>query len=85
MIAVDDGLASGFTMMVAVEALKGMGADRVMVAVPTAPDDTVAKLAERVDAVYCANIREERPYAVADAYRKWYDVSEDEAVAILGG
>jgi predicted phosphoribosyltransferase len=82
-IAVDDGLASGFTMRVAVEALRGLGADRVVIAVPTAPDDTVDRLAERVDAIYCANIREGRPYAVADAYERWYDVGEDEAFTLL--
>jgi predicted phosphoribosyltransferase len=82
-IVVDDGLASGFTMLVAVEALKGMGADRVVIAVPTAPDDTVDRLAERVDRIYCANIREGRPYAVADAYENWYDVDEDEAFTVL--
>lgn len=84
-ILVDDGLASGFTMLVAVDALRKKGAERIVVAVPTAPDDTVTKIAERVHEVYCANIREERPYAVADAYEKWYDVSEEEAAAILRG
>jgi predicted phosphoribosyltransferase len=84
-IVIDDGLASGFTMLVAIDALRKKSAERIVVAVPTAPDDTVAKIAERVHEVYCANIREERPYAVADAYVKWYDVSEDEAAAVLSG
>jgi len=37
-IIVDDGLASGYTMRVAVRFLKGKGAGRLMVAVPTALD-----------------------------------------------
>jgi predicted phosphoribosyltransferase len=82
-IVVDDGLASGFTMLVTIEALRKKSAERIVVAVPTAPDDTLPKIAERVHELYCANIREERPYAVADAYEKWYDVSEEEASAIL--
>ena len=56
-----------------------------MVAVPTAPDDTVARLAERAQAVYCPNVREGRPFAVADAYQSWSDVTEDEALEILAG
>ena len=82
-VIVDDGLASGFTMLVAIEALRGRGADRLVVAVPTAPDDTVLRISERVDAVYCANIRSAAPFAVADAYQRWTDVSEELALAHL--
>ncbi len=82
-VLIDDGLASGFTMLVAVEAVAAAGADRVVVAVPTGPSDTVARMAERVSAVYCANIREGRPFAVAAAYERWSDVDEDEAAGLL--
>jgi predicted phosphoribosyltransferase len=84
-ILIDDGLASGFTMMVAVAALEAAGGHLPLVAVPTAPEDTVARLAERTQAVYCANIRSGRPFAVADAYQQWSDVSEETAVEILSG
>jgi len=84
-ILIDDGLASGFTMLVAVEAVTAAGAERVVVAVPTAPDDTVDRIAERVESVVCANLREGRPFAVADAYQSWSDVTEDEAASILAG
>jgi predicted phosphoribosyltransferase len=82
-IVVDDGLASGLTMIVALEALRGKGADRLVVAVPTAPDDTVARIAERGHAVFCANVREARPFAVADAYEMWTDLREESAATIL--
>jgi predicted phosphoribosyltransferase len=82
-IVVDDGLASGFTMLVTLQALRGKGADQLVVAVPTAPHDTFARLAERGYAVYCANVREGRPFAVADAYKKWADVREEDAATIL--
>jgi putative phosphoribosyl transferase len=82
-VLIDDGLASGFTMLVAVVALEAAGADRPLVAVPTAPADTVAKIADRAEAVICANVRESRPFAVADAYESWSDVTEDEAAALL--
>lgn len=82
-IVVDDGLASGFTMLVTLEALRGKGANQLLVAVPTAPDDTIARLAERGYAVYCANVREGRPFAVANAYKKWTDVDEEDAATML--
>jgi predicted phosphoribosyltransferase len=35
------------------------------------------------DAVYCANLRSEARFAVADAYAAWRDVDEDEAIRLL--
>jgi predicted phosphoribosyltransferase len=82
-ILIDDGLASGFTMLVAMAATEAAGGGPPVVAVPTAPDDTVARIAERAQALYCANIREGRPFAVADAYEHWSDVSEETAAEIV--
>lgn len=77
-LLVDDGLASGFTMRVAVEALRRAGARTVRVAVPTGHLEAVARLAPAVETLYCANIRAGRRFAVADAYRRWADVDEEE-------
>jgi predicted phosphoribosyltransferase len=81
-VLVDDGLASGFTMLVGLEALRQSGAGRVMVAVPTGSWNAVMKLADRTDGLYCANIRLGGAFAVADAYENWFDVEEEEAVRI---
>lgn len=78
-ILVDDGLASGFTMKVAIEALRREGAERVIVAVPTAPAHTAAEMEALAEEVYCANVRHTARFAVAAAYREWHDVSEREA------
>jgi predicted phosphoribosyltransferase len=75
-ILVDDGLASGFTMEVAVEAVRRQGAARVVVAAPTGHDKAVQRLAECADDVVCANVRSSLPFAVADAYERWQDVPE---------
>jgi predicted phosphoribosyltransferase len=82
-ILVDDGLASGFTMQVAVEALRKAGASRIVVAVPTGHLEAVRKVAEQADQVCCANIRSGWSFAVAAAYRQWRDVSERRAARIL--
>lgn len=82
-ILVDDGLASGFTMQVAVEVLRQAGANRIVVAVPTGHLEAVRKLAEQADQVCCANIRSGWSFAVAAAYRHWRDVSERRAARIL--
>ena len=80
---VDDGLASGFTLQVAIEALRHRGADRIVVAVPTAHADSAARISSLVDALYCPNLREGRSYAVADAYEEWCDVNETELQRLL--
>ena len=82
-ILVDDGLASGFTMETAVAALRGVGAGRIVVAVPTGHLQSVERIARKIEVLYCANIRGGFSYAVASAYRRWSDVSEEDLAKIL--
>ncbi len=82
-ILVDDGLASGFTMRVAVEALRNCGAGRVIVAVPTAHRQAVRNLGGAIEEIHCANIRSGGIFAVADAYQHWYDVGLEEVRQLL--
>lgn len=82
-ILVDDGIASGFTMLVAVEALQNKGAAKIIIAVPTAHPHALQRVSHGVEEIHCANIRGGLGFAVADAYQNWYDVEEDEVVGIL--
>lgn len=82
-LVVDDGLASGFTLGVAVEALRHQGAKRIVVAVPTAHVGAAQRIAPLVDTLYCPNLREGLSFAVADAYEEWSDVEEDTLVELL--
>ncbi len=84
-ILVDDGIASGFTMLVAVEALKKSGADEVIIAVPTGHFEAIENVVPGAEAVYCANLRSGWSFAVADAYVNWTDVGEEEVIEILKG
>lgn len=79
----DDGLASGFTMMTAVDAVRHAGPERVIVAVPTAHRESVERIIDDVDCLYCCNIRGGLRYAVASAYRHWRDIPLEEAEALL--
>lgn len=82
-ILVDDGLASGFTMKASVYMAGKRKAARIIVAVPTAPLRSIKPLAGAVEAVYCANVRDVFSFAVADAYKNWYDLPESEVVTLL--
>jgi len=81
-ILVDDGLASGFTMIAAINFVK-KHSSMVTVAVPTAPSGTIQRIAPLVDRVICLNVRESWVFAVADAYQKWYDLSDEEVKEYL--
>jgi predicted phosphoribosyltransferase len=82
-ILVDDGLASGFTVLVAIEALKKTGIGSLNIAVPTGYESSIRRIASEVDTLYCANIRGGFSFAVADAYVKWSDVGEGEVANLL--
>lgn len=82
-ILVDDGLASGYTMRAAIAYVKKRNPASITVAVPTGLADTVKMLLREVDALYCLNIRESYPYAVASAYRSWNDLEDDDVLALL--
>jgi putative phosphoribosyl transferase len=80
-ILVDDGLATGATMTVAVRWAKGAGATRVVVAVPVAPPESVAGLGVEADDFVCLA---EPPFLAAVGF--WYlDFAQvsDERVADL--
>jgi putative phosphoribosyl transferase len=82
-ILVDDGLASGMTMLVAAQALRREGALQVVAAVPTGHLESVRRVSSEVSGLVCANVRSGLSFAVADAYERWHDVSEDEAADLL--
>jgi len=82
-ILVDDGLASGFTMIAAVRFLKKKGVLPILVAVPTSPEDTLRLLLPLADEIHCPNVRTSYPFAVADAYQNWYDLPDDEVVRLV--
>jgi len=83
-ILVDDGLASGYTMLAAIISAKKRKPGRVIVAVPTAPSSSVRLVAPHVDEVVCLNIRDEAFFAVADAYVRWHDLGDEEVMQCLG-
>ena len=80
---IDDGLASGFTMLAAISMLKKYLPLKIFIAVTTAPLRTVERIKTEIDKIFCPNIRDELWFAVADAYKNWYDVPESEVLKII--
>jgi len=82
-ILADDGLASGYTMLVAIKYLRTRHAGKIVIAVPTGMSDTVNSLYQEADDVVCLNVRDNYPFAVASAYRNWYDLTDAEVLHLL--
>jgi putative phosphoribosyl transferase len=82
-ILIDDGLATGYTMLAAVEAARTELPAEIIVAVPTGSLQSVDFIAQRVDLVVCLNIRTGYSFAVAQAYDRWHDLTEREVQELL--
>jgi putative phosphoribosyl transferase len=76
-IVVDDGLATGATMRAGVAALRQLQPDRVVVAVPVAPPDTVSLLEQETDEVVALSTPEPF-YGVGYWYEDFTQTSDDE-------
>ena len=82
-LLVDDGIATGYTMIVGVKFLRKLGAQQVIAVAPTASVDGAIRVSRVADQVVVLNLRGGPYYAVADAYVEWHDVSDDEAKSYL--
>jgi putative phosphoribosyl transferase len=81
-ILVDDGIATGNTMLAAVQALRRYGVSALTVAVPVLPIDAADKLLPFIDALVYLNQPE--PFmAVGRWYQDFRQVSDDEVIALL--
>ena len=82
-ILVDDGLATGATMLAAVKALRQQQPARIVVAVPTAAAETCEELRKEVDEVICAMTPQ--PF---EAVGRWYEdftqTTDEEVRELLG-
>jgi len=81
-ILVDDGLATGSSMRVAVLALKQKGPAQVVVAVPLAPADTCAELQSVADKVVCA-VTPQPFLGVGQWYEDFSQTSDEEVRELL--
>ncbi len=82
-ILTDDGLASGYTMIAAISALKPANPEEIIAAVPTGSRSAIQLVSRHADRVICLNIRSGPSFAVADAYLHWYDLSDEEVAGLL--
>lgn len=81
-LLVDDGLATGATMYAAAAALRRLGPERIVVAVPVSSPETCEAFRDMVDDIVCA-ITPEPLYAVGRWYQDFSQTTDDEVRALL--
>lgn len=82
-ILVDDGLATGASMRVALEALQAYRPREVVVAVPVAPADTIRKLQDSATTIVCLATPDHFA-SIGQWYQDFNQVSDDEVRQLLG-
>jgi predicted phosphoribosyltransferase len=81
-IVVDDGLATGSTMLAALHALRSRAPQKLVCAVPVAPPETLEKVADKADEVVCL-YAPENFQAVGQFYADFGQVEDEEVIALL--
>jgi putative phosphoribosyl transferase len=82
-IVVDDGLATGSTMIAALHALRAKSPKKLVCAVPVAPPDTLEKVRPYADEMVCLSAPA-MFYAVGQFYASFPQVSDEEVIRLLG-
>jgi predicted phosphoribosyltransferase len=81
-VLVDDGIATGNTMLAAIELARQEGATKVVVAVPVAPEETIQTIRQHADEVICLAMPDPF-YAIGLHYTSFPEVTDDEVVELL--
>jgi len=81
-IVVDDGLATGATMIAALHALRARNPAKVICAVPVAPPETVEEVSRHCDEMVCLEAPDNF-HSVGQFYRRFEQVSDTEVAAAL--
>jgi putative phosphoribosyl transferase len=82
-IIVDDGLATGFTMLAAVSFAKDNHALKITCGVPVAHDNAYDLVSHEVDSIICLHIDRGYSFAVASFYQSFPDMEDREVISML--
>lgn len=82
-ILIDDGIATGYTILAALRSLREKSPSRLVLAVPVGPPETFGKLEKEVDDLVYIKAPENFA-AVGQFYRKFNQISDREVAEIMG-
>ncbi|MFN7991781.1 MAG: phosphoribosyltransferase family protein [Candidatus Micrarchaeia archaeon] len=81
-IIVDDGIATGSTLIAAIHVVRKQKAGKIVVAVPVGAPDSVDKVAREADVMICL-MRPGFFFAIGQFYENFVQVEDEEAIGIL--
>ncbi len=81
-IIIDDGLATGYTALAAVDAVRQQNPRKTVLAVPVAPTDTCERLKREVDEIICLEAHD-LFFAVGQFYEEFSQTTDTEVIDIL--
>ncbi len=81
-ILIDDGIATGHTLSLAIELIKQQKPKKLIVAVPVGPPETIKKIAQEVDEVICP-LQPEYLLAIGRFYKRFPQVEDEQAIKLL--
>lgn len=81
-IVVDDGLATGSTMLAALQAIKRHDPQRIIVAIPVASEDALMLVSHLADELICL-MTPDNFYSVGTWYENFEQTSDDEVIYLL--
>lgn len=81
-VVVDDGVATGFTMLACLRSARNLHPRELILAVPVAPPDTLGLLQKEVDRAVCL-LTPDSFYAVGQFYENFDQTSDEEVVKIM--
>jgi len=81
-VLVDDGVATGATVLASLRAIRAREPAQLVLAVPVGPPDTIHQLSEEADQVVCLHTPE-MFWAVGAFYDVFYQTSDGEVVRLL--
>lgn len=81
-IVTDDGLATGTTMEAAIKILRQQGANRIIVAIPVAPNETIESLESIADEIVCLEPQSSFR-SVSGLYHEFPQLSDADVMEVL--
>jgi predicted phosphoribosyltransferase len=81
-IVVDNGIATGWTMLAALRAVRPQKPKKLVAALAVAPTRTLSKMEAEADEIVCLAAREDF-YAVGQFFRDFRQVTDEEVVELL--
>ena len=81
-VVVDDGIATGMTVRASLRAIRRAQPQKLVLAIPVAPTDTIIELHDDADEIIC--LAKPQPfYAISPHYADFHQVSDEEVIALL--